>query len=70
MRLHYKVQGFNSDMRADAAIKDIFKAETFFVDFTKDKRGATLSIGSEVDQKQYTIPVDFIIKELKKGGHI
>lgn len=67
MRLACKVKGFNSDMKKGG---EVFKTETFFVNFTKDSKGATLSIGSDVDQKQYTIPVDFILKELKKGGHI
>lgn len=67
MRGQFLIEGFNSDMSEGG---DLFKREKFQVDFTKDSRGATLSIGSFVDQKQYTIPIDFLIKELKKGGHL
>lgn len=66
MRGQWQIKGFNSDMKAG----DLLKTEVFLVNFTKDYKGATLSIGSEVDQKQYTIPLDWLLKELKKGGHL
>ena len=66
MRGQWQITGFNSDMKTG----DVLKQETFIVNFTKDYKGATLSIGSEVDQKQYTIPLDWLLKELKKGGHL
>lgn len=66
MRGQWQITGFNSDMKTG----DLFNKEQFIVNFTKDYKGATLSIGSEVDQKQYTIPLDWLLKELKKGGHI
>lgn len=66
MRGQWQITGFNSDMKTG----DLLKKEKFIVNFTKDYKGATLSIGSEVDQKQYTIPLDWLLKELKKGGHI
>lgn len=66
MRGQWEITGFNTDMKKG----DLFNKEKFIVNFTKDYKGATLSIGSEVDQKQYTIPLDWLFKELKKGGHI
>lgn len=66
MRGQWQITGFNTDMKKG----DLFNKEKFIVNFTKDYKGATLSIGSEVDQKQYTIPLDWLLKELKKGGHI
>lgn len=59
MRGVWNIKGFNN-----------MTPETFQVNFTKDERGATLSIGSHKDNKQFTIPLDFLIKELKKGGHL
>ncbi len=66
MRGQWQIKGFNSDMKTG----NVLNRETFIVNFTKDYKGATLSIGSEVDQKQYTIPLDWLLKELKKGGHL
>lgn len=66
MRGQWQIKGFNTDMKTG----NLFNRETFIVNFTKDYKGATLSIGSEVDQKQYTIPLDWLLKELKKDGHI
>lgn len=67
MRGTWKIEGINSDMQEGG---DLYKFEVFQVNFTKDAKGATLSIGSHDDKKQYTIPLDFLIKELKKGGHL
>lgn len=66
MRGQWKITGFNTDMKKC----NLFNKEQFIVNFTKDYKGATLSIGSEVDQKQYTIPLDWLLNELKKGGHL
>ena len=46
------------------------RPEIFQVEFTKDNTGATLSICSHRDQKIYSINADFLLKELKKGGHL
>ena len=46
------------------------RPEVFQVEFTKDSIGATLSICSHRDQKIYSINADFLLKELKKGGHL
>lgn len=67
MRANWFIEGINSDMKEGS---DLCKVEVFLVNFTKDTEGATLSIGSYDDEKQYTIPLDFIIEKLKKGGHI
>ncbi len=61
MRAKYKTRGLNQNVDTMEA-----KSEVFIIHVTKDSIGCTLSIGSEKDGKQYTIPFDYILKELSK----
>lgn len=64
MRAVYVVDGLVNDFNEGK----MCQPEKLQVNVTQDKIGCTLSIGSEKTGIQYTIPFDYILRELKKGG--
>ena len=63
MRAAYLIDGFVNDFNKN----QMLQREKLQVDVTKDSLGCTISIGSEKQGIQYTIPFDYILKQLKKG---
>lgn len=64
MRGVYKIRGFYSDFKKERYLQP----RDYQVNITIDNLGATLSIADIEEDKQYTIPIDWLIREIKKGG--
>lgn len=62
MKGSYKIDGIVNDFKNNK----VMQMERLFVDVTNDSIGCTVSIGSEKHGIQFTIPFDYILKELKK----
>ena len=64
MRGQYKITGFLNDHNK----KKYMQVKDFIVNLTVDKLGATLSIGDDETGIQYTIPIDGILREIKRAN--
>ena len=64
MRGIYKVRGYYNDHKND----HFFEERDFQINVTIDRVGATMSVGDLQSEIQYTIPIDWLIREIKKGG--
>ena len=59
MKGRFIIEGINYNVKTGEA-----RSEKLVVHVTKDKIGCTVSIGSEKDGRQYTIPFDWFLLRL------
>jgi len=64
MRKRWKVKGLSSNVKRGPLLQ---KAD-FYVNYTSDEKGKTLSIGDTLTGVQFSIPFDMIEKEITANG--